>query len=172
MEPLLVLFKCKPHLKGTLKNLAPTRTMVIFAEDAIYVLGLNKDLLGSFVSEIGSELGGDLIGGLAGDKISDRRAGRVGNSAYQKFAADAEKYVADDEKAHRFNYDALEEFVYRRNMRMTMGVGNYIGSSSLTSRSSSTSVTRTSSILPWQFSEDLAPDAKVTRKTRAMITRG
>ena len=172
MEPLLVLFKCKPHLKGTLKNFAPTRTMVIFAEDAIYVLGLNKDLFGSLVSEVGGEFGGDLIGGLVGDKISDRRAGRVSNSAYQEFAADVEKYVAEDKKAHRFEYDELEEFVYRRNMRMTMGVGNYIGlkfadTSFFLDVSDKDVVDPALAIL-----EELAPQAKIKRKRGAMVTRG
>lgn len=172
MEPLLVLFKCKPHLKGTLKNFAPTRTMVIFAEDAIYVLGLNKDLLGTFVGEVGSQFGGDLIGGLAGDKISDRRAGRVSNSEYQKFAADVEKYVADDKKAHRFKYDELEEFVYRRNMRMTMGVGNYIGLK-FTDKSFFLDVSDKNIVDPaLAILEDLAPQAKVRRKRGAMVTRG
>ena len=173
MEPLLVLFKCKPHLKGTFKNFAPTRTMVIFAEDAIYVLGLSKDLLGTFVGEIGGELGGDLIGGLVGDKISDRRAGRVSNSAYEKFAADVEKYVADDDKkAHRFEYDELEEFVYRRNMRMTMGVGNYVGLK-FADKSFFLDVGDKDIIDPaLAILEELAPQAKVKRKRGAMVTRG
>jgi hypothetical protein len=172
MEPLLVLLKCKPHLKGTLKNFAPTRTMVIFAEDAIYVLGLNKDLFGSLVSEIGSEFGGDLIGGLVGDKISDRRAGRVGNSAYEKFAADVEQYVANDKKAHRFEYRELEEFVYRKNMRMTMGVGNYVGLK-FTDNSFFLDVSDKDIVDPaLVILEELAPQAKVKRKRGAMVTRG
>ena len=57
MDPLFIIKKCKPHPIALVKNPFPTRSMIIFAEDGIYVVGMSRDLIATFAEEIGGLFG-------------------------------------------------------------------------------------------------------------------
>jgi hypothetical protein len=114
---------------------------------------------------------GELVGDLVGGKLSDWRSSRAGNSHYATFAADVERYVAEDKKAHRFEYGDLEKFVYRKNMRLVMGVGTFI-SLQFKDQSFYFDVGDDDVVEPAiAIIEDLAPQAVIKKKTGAMVKR-
>ncbi len=164
MDPLLVLYKCKPHLKGPVANVLATRTMVVFAEDAIYVVGMSRDLIGTAAGEV--------LGDLVAGKLSDWRSARVANAQYAKFAEDIERYVAEQKKAYRFEYADLKTFVYRRKIRGSVGIVSDYISLQFEDQSFYFDVGDKKSIDPaMAIIEDLAPHAVVKRKRGAMVSR-
>lgn len=173
MDPLLIVKKCKPHGKFTLKNPFPSRSMIIFAEDAIYVVKMNRDLIATFAWGIGSAAGeaGEMVGDFIGAKLGDWRSTRSENSEYQKLAEDIEQYVSEQKKSHRFEYSDLQRFVYRKNMPLVVGVGEYIGFR-FSDESFYFDVGDKHVIDPiLAILKDLAPQADLKKKTGPMVTR-
>lgn len=174
MDPLFIIKKCKPHPIALVKNPFPTRSMIIFAEDGIYVVGMSRDLIATFAEEIGGLFGeaGELVGGFVGGKLGDWRSSRAENANYVKFAEDLEQYVSEQKKVHKFEYSSLEKFVYRKNMRLVVGVGEYIGFK-FEDDTYYFDVGEKHVIDPAvAIIEELAPQAEIKKKTGPMVTRG
>ncbi len=119
MEPLLIIKKSSPAYI-LYRGLFPKKLMIIFAEDAIYVVRIGKDFfsdsLGLATDMIGiNALGiGDLIGG----KIDDFRQTRKGNKEYKKIVEDVETLISQQKKGVlKLEYTNLKKFIYRKSIR-------------------------------------------------------
>ena len=173
MEPLLIIKQCRPPVNAVgLKNPIARKTMIIFAEDAIYFVGLGRDYSGALLDVFGAMLpdGVSEVSDFVGGKLNDWRSARAQNANYIQFAANVEKYVAAHQDTIRYEYPDLEAFIYRKKIRGM--VASYVGFEF--KRKKLYFEVKDKNVLGPAVAliTELAPQAKIKKKRGPMLKKG
>ena len=170
MEPLFIIHKCKPA-PLFIGSAFPKNSMIVFAKDGIYVVGLGRNYSETILSGISKSIGGagKLIFDVVSGKLEETRSKWEGNKKYEKLAKDIEGFMNDNENTFRYEYNDLRKFIYRKSIRFV--VGNYIGFVFSTRKFFFELTDKKDVDLAIDLIKNLAPNAEIIKKKGPMIMR-